>query len=345
MNKKKKVTIEDIAEEVGYSTNTVSRALNDKSEIKQETKDLILKTAEEMGYRPNRVAQRMRAQKTGILGVVVANNANPFFSRVVKGIESAAADRGYNIILKDSDESPDKEEEAIKIMLSEQVDGLLISPVNSEKSNITKISEDLPLVSFARHFKGLKIDFVLIDDLKGGYLATKHLIENGYQEIALLNGPLNELSAQERLEGYKKAITESGGEPDPELIYDGVLTMDQGYRAGKKILDSDRTLDAVHTFSDFVALGFMKAAEEASLKIPEDIGIVGFDDIPFCSYSRVPLSTVHVPIKEIGEEAVNILLDRIQNQSKEEDLETNQVRLEPELVVRSSSGAKQFSET
>ncbi len=339
MNKKKKVTIEDIAEEVGYSANTVSRALNDKSEIKQETKDLILKTAEEMGYRPNRVAQRMRAQKTGILGVVVANNANPFFSRVVKGIESAAADRGYNIILKDSDESPEKEEEAIKIMLSEQVDGLLISPVNSEKSNITKISEDLPLVSFARHFKGLEIDFVLIDDLKGGYLATNHLIENGYQEIALLNGPLNELSAQERLEGYKKAITESGGEPDPELIYDGVLTMDQGYRAGKKILDSDRTPDAVHTFSDFVALGFMKAAEEASLRIPEDIGIVGFDDIPFCSYSRVPLSTVHVPIKEIGEEAVNILLDRIQNQSKEEGLETNQVRLEPELIVRGSSGA------
>ena len=340
MNKKKKVTIEDIAEEVGYSANTVSRALNDKSEIKQETKDLILKTAEEMGYRPNRVAQRMRAQKTGILGVVVANNANPFFSRVVKGIESAAADRGYNIILKDSDESPEKEEEAIKIMLSEQVDGLLISPVNSEKSNITKVSEDLPLVSFARHFKNLKNDFVLIDDLEGGYLATNHLIENGYQEIALLNGPLNELSAQERLEGYKKAITESGGEPDPELIYDGVLTMDQGYRAGKKILNSDCPPDAVHTFSDFVALGFMKAAEEASLRIPEDIGIVGFDDIPFCSYSRVPLSTIHVPIKEIGEESVIILLNRIQNQAKSEDLETNQVRLEPELIVRGSSGAK-----
>jgi len=344
MNKKKKVTIEDIADEVGFSANTVSRALNDKPEIKKETKELILKKAEEMGYRPSRVAQRMRAQETGILGVVVANNANPFFSRVVKSIESAASDRGYNIILKDSDESPVKEEEAIKIMLSEQVDGLLISPVNSEQSNITKVSEDLPLVSFARHFRGLKIDFVLIDDRKGGYLATKHLLDNGYEDIGLLNGPLNELSAQERLEGYEKAIREADREPNPELIYDDILTMDQGYEVGKEMLNSENRPDGVHTFSDFVALGLMKAVEEASLRIPEDIGVVGFDDIPFCSYSRVPLSTIHVPIKKIGEEAVNILLSRIRNRKEDEELGTNQVRLEPELVVRESSGAQQYSE-
>ncbi len=336
------VTIQDIAEEVGYSANTVSRALNDKAEIREDTKEKILETAEEMGYRPSRVAQRMRAEETGILGVVVANNANPFFSTVVKGIERAASDRGYNIILKDSDEDPDKEKEAIEIMLSEQVDGLLVSPVNSEESNIPEVAEGLPFVAFARHFKSLNTDFVLIDDLKGGYLATNHLIKSGYRDVALLNGPLNELSAQERLEGYKKALKEAGREPNSHLIYDGILTMEQGYEAGKEILNSTYSPDAVHTFSDFVALGFMKAVKEKSLRIPEDIGIVGFDDITFCSYSRVPLSTIRVPIKRIGQEAVKILLDSIQSEGEEQ--EVSQIRLEPELIVRKSSGVNQNSE-
>ncbi len=334
----KRITIQDIAEEVGYSANTVSRALNDKAEIREETKKKILETAEEMGYRPSRVAQRMRSEKTGILGVVVANNANPFFSTVVKGIEKAASNRGYNIILKDSDEDPEKEKEAIEIMLSEQVDGLLVSPVNSEESDISEVTEGLPFVAFARHFEGLSTDFVLIDDLKAGYLATSHLIENGYQDVGLLNGPLNELSAQERLEGYRKALREDGRNIDSDLIYDGILTMKQGYEAGKEILDSTQPPDAVHTFSDFVALGFMKAVNEASLRIPEDIGIVGFDDIAFSSYARVPLSTIRVPIKKIGEEAVKILLNRIQNKDKEENSEIKRVRLKPELIVRQSSG-------
>lgn len=337
------VTIQDIAEEVGYSANTVSRALNDKAEIREDTKEKILETAEEMGYRPSRVAQRMRAEETGILGVVVANNANPFFSTVVKGIERAASNRGYNIILKDSDEDPDKEKEAIEIMLAEQVDGLLVSPVNSQESNIPEVAEGLPFVAFARHFKSLNTDFVLIDDLKGGYLATNHLIESGYRDVALLNGPMNELSAQERLEGYKKALKEAGREPNSNLIYDGILTMEQGYEVGKTILNSSHSPDAVHTFSDFVALGFMKAVKEKSLRVPEDIGIVGFDDIAFCSYSRVPLSTIRVPIKRIGQEAVKILLDRIQSEGEGKQ-EVSQIRLEPELIVRKSSGVKQNSE-
>jgi LacI family transcriptional regulator len=333
----KKVTIEDIAEEVGYSANTVSRALNDKSEIREDTKEKILETAEAMGYRPSRVAQRMRSKQTGILGVVVANNANPFFSTVVKGIESAASDRGYNIILKDSDEDPHKEEEAIEIMLTEQVDGLLVSPVNSEKSDISEVAGGLPFVAFARHFEDLNADFVLIDDIKGGYLATSHLIENGYQKVALLNGPINELSAQERLKGYRKALKEAGREPDPDLIHDGILTMEQGYKAGKEILNSSNRPDAVHTFSDFVALGFMKAVKEKSLSIPGDIGVVGFDDVDFCSYSSVPLSTVRVPIKRIGEEAVKILLNRIQSEGRDDESEVSEVRLEPELITRKSS--------
>ena len=333
----KNVTIEDIAEEVGYSANTVSRALNDKAEIRKDTKEKILETAEAMGYRPSRVAQRMRSNKTGILGVVVANNANPFFSTVVKGIENAASEQGYNIILKDSDEDPDKEEEAIEIMLTEQVDGLLVSPVNSKKSDISDLAADLPSVAFARHFEGLNSDFVLIDNVKGGYLATTHLIENGYQKVALLNGPINELSAQERLKGYRKALTEAGRKPDPNLIDDGILTMKQGYEAGKKVLNSTPRPDAVHTFSDFVALGFMKAVKEASLSIPEDIGVVGFDDVSFCSYSSVPLTTVRVPITRIGEEAVKILLDRIRGEVEDGGSDFREVRLEPELIKRKSS--------
>jgi len=333
----KKVTIEDIAEEVGYSANTVSRALNDKAEIREDTKDKILETAEAMGYRPSRVAQRMRSNKTGILGVVVANNANPFFSTVVKGIEKAASEQGYNIILKDSDEDPDKEEEAVEIMLTEQVDGLLVSPVNSEKSDISDLAEDLPSVAFARHFQGLNTDFVLIDNVKGGYQATTHLIENGYQKVALLNGPINELSAQERLKGYRKALSEAGRKPDPNLIEDGILTMKQGYEAGKEILNSPPRPDAVHTFSDFVALGFMKAVKGAALSIPKDIGVVGFDDVAFCSYSSVPLTTVRVPIERIGEEAVKILLDRIRGKVRGEGSDFREIRLEPELIKRKSS--------
>ena len=292
------MTMQDVAEEAGFSVNTVSRAINDRPEISSDTKQKILEVANELGYRPNRPAQRLRSDKTGTIGVVVADIANPFFSELVKGIEETARKDGFSLILQDTNEDCQIEMDAVEMLMAERVDGVLISPTQYDKKALLELDKyGIPFVLLARYFDDLETHYVIPDDVKGGYLATSHLLNLGHERIAFLNGPTHISSAKDRLKGYRKALSESEEvEFDSTLIREDVLTMDEGYRVATSLLKETAPdyPSGIFAYSDFVALGVIKAIRKLKLRIPEDIALVGYDNVSFSSCLEVPLTSIDI---------------------------------------------------
>jgi len=307
----------DVARVAGVSVNTVSRALAGKPDVSPSTRAKVLAVAERLGYRPNRLARGLRSNKTGTIGVIVTDIANPYFGALVKGVERTAREFDLNIILQDTNENYACEKEAIQVMLAERVDGLLITPVQTKTETIEKLKESgLPFVLLGRYFDNLETNYVVTDDIQGGYLATEHLIEHGHIRIAMINGPVYISSAKERFEGYKKAFAHYGIELDDSLVSTGAITMADGYRAVKALIRRRRRPTAVFCYSDFVAFGVMGAIREAGLHIPDDIAVVGYDDVEISSFWEIPLTSVRIPREELGREAVKILVNKINSEEK-----------------------------
>ncbi|MBC7343843.1 MAG: LacI family DNA-binding transcriptional regulator [Clostridia bacterium] len=332
----KRVTLKDVAREAGVSINTVSRALNDRGEISPETKERVLKVAAKLGYKPNKLARGLRSGKTGVVGVIVGDIANPYFSMLVRGIERTARQFDYSVILQGTDEDYDREEEAIEIALAEQVDGILITPTQKGTDTVEElVASGTPFVLMSRYFKDLDTDYVVMDDRRGGFLATEHLIQRGHRRIAILNGPLHISSAIERYEGYLEAFKSYGLEPDKALVAEGCLTVEDGYRAALRLLDGPERPTAVFAFSDFVAFGVLRAANELDLRVPDDLAVVGFDDTFFGACVRPSLTTVGGSPEEIGQRASELLFEILAQDSV--DKSVNKIRLPVRLVVRNST--------
>ncbi len=331
-----RVTLKDIAIDTGFSINTVSRALNDKAEVHAATKEKILAAASRLGYRANRLAKGLRSNKTGTIGVVVTDVANPFFSALVKGIAKAARELDYSIILQDSDENYAGEQEAIHVLLAEQVDGILITPVQSDKETIASLSQArFPFVLVGRYFQDLDTNYVVPDDYRGGLLATEHLLSQGYRRIAMVNGPLHISSARERFQGYADAQARHGIAVDRSLVVTGALTVGEGFDLARSILKRTPPPSAIVTYSDFVAFGVMQAVREVGLSIPEDVAVVGFDDVWMASCLQVPLTTIRSPKEELGRQAMQLLVRRLRDDQS--TAETDKLKLDVQLVIRESS--------
>lgn len=329
-----RVRMKEVAEAVGVSINTVSRALNGKPEISPETKAKILRATAQLGYKPNRLARGLRSNKTGIIGVIVADIANPYFSMLVKGIVKATQAHDYSIVLQSTDENYDREEEAIQVLLAAHVDGMLIAPTQKGIETIEELSESrVPFVLMSRYFTELETDYVIMDDLQGGFLATEYLLKQGHERIAMVNGPLHISSARERFEGYKKALSEHGLEVDASLVVCGALTMDDGCRAARQLLRNSPP-SAIFAFSDFVAFGVMRALRERGLRVPTDGAVVGFDDILFSSCLETPLTTVGGQTEMVGHEAAELLIRKLSGKGA---TEPGQIRLPVQLVVRATA--------
>lgn len=332
--------MEDVAEVVGVSVNTVSRALNDKPDINSDTKRRILEVAEKLNYHPNRLARGLRRQKSGIIGVIVADIANPYFSTLVKGLEEEATERDYSIILQDTDEKYQNEVDAIETMMEERVDGIILSPVQTEAGTVEKLKDHhVPFVLVARRFPDIDTDYVISDEVTGAYRATKFLLEKGHEKIAFINGPINNSSAFDRLRGYRRAFAENGVEPDEDLITHGAVSTEDGSRFFELLYEGDEDFTAVFAFSDYVALGVLSAAYAKDITIPEDLEVVGYDDIEFTNCLRIPLPSVKVPKREMGRRALGILLKRIESKGvgkgNGEEEGTFKVELPTEFLERS----------
>ena len=313
----KYITLKMVAEKAGVSVNTASRAINNKPDINIESKKLVLKIAKELGYIRNAAAVALRTKKTGTIGVVIEDNRNPFYAEVLNGIEAAAREKNYHIILTNTQRDYNKEEEAINLLLAKRVDGLLITPVQGRDDDIKNLIEaNIPFVVVGRDFENIELDAVYNNEVKGGFLATEYLIKKGHKRIALIDGFLYKSPAKGRLEGYKKALKEYGIPWDDSLISVGDIRMEDGHERTKQMLEKDLYFTAIFAYNDMLAFGAMQAIKEKGLRIPEDIGLVGYDDIPFCSLMDPALTTIRLKKQELGTESVKLLLSRINGNRK-----------------------------
>lgn len=305
----KRVTLRDVAEKAGVSVNTASRALTNKLEISPETKRKVLTAAQELGYRPNRIARALRSKKTHTIGVIVGDIVNPYFSALVRGVEKVTRAYEYSVILQETDEDAERERRAVETLLAMQVDGVLITPTQRDKTAVEMLLESgTPFILMSRYFQDLEANYVVIDDYRGGFIATESLIRKGFRRIATLSGPTHISSGYERYAGYLDAHKVYGVEVDEGLVISGCLTMDDGYRAALRLLKCRERPQAVFAFSDFVALGIYRAAYELGLRIPHDLAVVGFDNTSLGLCLNPPLTSIGKNPEELGKCAAFNLL-------------------------------------
>lgn len=329
------VTIHDVAREAGVSHTTVSRVLNNKGEISAETRTRVRAVAERLNYVPSSVARALVSGTTKTLGLIITNSASPVYSAAVRTIEGAANAAGFGLLLCNSAGSQERALRCLAMLQSKQVDGLVLAPVQSDRRDVAVLQRSgIPFVLLLRHFSDLPTDYVIMDNVEGGYLTTRHLLQMGHRRVAHIAGPVLISSAQGRLAGYRKALAEAGLPYAEDLVRHASFTMDGGYQAALDLLTRASRPTAVFAATDMQAVGVLKAARELHIRVPEDIALAGGDDIDLAEFLEPPLTSFCQPSEEIGQEVVNILLSRINGDRDG----FKQVVLKPRLIVRKSSG-------
>ncbi len=328
------VTIKDIAKMANVSYGTVSRALNNKYGVKKETRERVLAVSAKMGYSANGIARGLVKKATCTIGLVIPDILNPFYPGVARGIEDKALKSGYSVFFCNTNHDKKREIQSLKLLAQKRVDGIILAP-GLEAPNIPEslTNGNIPIVHICRRYIDPSKSFVVIDDERGGFLATKHLIEQGYKKIGFIGAKDQALYLDERFEGYKQAFQKFGLQIDKRYIYSSDFQRQTGYRIVRKMLADGDYPRAIFAENDILAMGVIQAIREAGLSIPDDIAVVGFDDIPFAAFPEVQLTTIRQPKHEMGEIAVSILLDQMSGCNAE----PRKVILEPRLIVRKSS--------
>lgn len=329
------VTIHDVAREAGVSHTTVSRALNNKGELSPETRARVLAAAGRLHYVPSAVAQALASGATRTLGLIITNSASPVYAAVVRAIEGAAHAVGYGLLLCNSAGSQDQALRCLAMLRAKQVDGLIVAPAQTDRRDMDVLQRcGIPFVLLLRHFPDLSADYVIMDNVEAGRLATDHLLQRGHQRIGHVAGPTHISSAQGRLDGYRQALAAHGVRFDESLVRHAPFTMDGGYQAARQMLGHPQRPTAIFAATDMQAVGVLKAAKELGLRIPDDLALAGGDDIELAEYLEPPLTSFSQPSDEIGAQVVNILMARIGGDREG----VKQVVLKPQLIVRRSSG-------
>jgi Transcriptional regulators len=331
-----RVTLKDVALKTGFTVNTVSRALKSKDDISEATRELICKTAKEMGYIGDSIAGSLRSGVTRTIAVIVGDISNPLFAIMVKEIEIALRKKNYNTFIMNTEEKYDIEEKAIYSALSKKVDGIILCPTQKSDEDIKFLQNSgIPFVLMGRRFKESNSDYVVWNDVYGGYLATKHLIDLGHKRILLLNGPTYMSSASERFEGYKKALLENNIEPSDELVMEISTTSKESYKTVKKLIEADIKFTAIFAFSDFIAWEAIYTLNSLGYNVPKDIAVVGFDNIQSKLFFPVPLTTIDTQKTKTAQKVVDILLKKINSDSNKQFKEIISTR----LVIRESTSS------
>jgi LacI family transcriptional regulator len=330
------VTIKDVAKKAGVSVSTVSKVINGNYKVSEKTKRKVLKAIEELNYLPNFTARSLVLKKTQTIGVVLPDIHGEFFSEVIKGIDKKAREHGYHVLITSSHSDIKELDEVLFSLVNGRVDGLIIMNPTLKTSHVeSRLLKKLPIVLLNCCADMLDADIILIDNFTGAYNLTKHLLKHGHRKIALITGPEDNTDSIERLRGYKTALIDSGIEPSQTLIFQGDFTEKSGYEAMKLITSLPERPTAVFALNDDMAIGAMMYAKKLGLKIPADMAIAGFDDIPMASYIHPSLTSVHVPIDKVGILAAEKLLNRIEGKS---DAKFSKTTLETTLIVRESCG-------
>ncbi len=334
------VRLKDIAERAGVSVMTVSKALRDEPDVSAATKARIKLMAQEMGYVPDSTAQGLRTRTTKLFGLLIPSTTDPVYARVVLAIEERAQELGYDIMLMHTLNSTEREEHCIRRLLSRRVDGIFIAPVyrmapeaRIYQELLTRQTPTVLLGAAARFCS--QFTCMQVDDLLGSYAATQHLLNLGHRHIAYFAGPLAAPWAQERFEGYRRALRESGSDVDDRLVFQAGSTIEDGVKAALQMLNEGVPITAVQTANDLVAIGCADALLNQGIRIPQSLSIVGFGNILVSEYFRVPLSTVSQPKFRMGVAAMEAMMQIIRGQRVESK------RLPAELIIRASTAAPQ----
>ncbi len=334
------VTIRDIAKRVGKSITTVSRALHDYDDVSPRTKELVRQAAQEMGYTPNILAQRLRKQRSDSIGFIIPTFgprfSDPFFSEFLAGIGNRAAASGYDLLV--STRAPGEQEMFAfrSNVRGKRVDGFIIVRTRQQDARIAYLLEaGYPFVAFGRTRDGLDFPYVDEDSTHGMFLAVEHLIRLGHRRIACIASPEEYTFSGYRLEGFRQALREAGLQPEETYLRRGDLTEGAGRRQASQLLDLPIRPTAIAACNDLMALGAIAAIRERGLNVGTDIAVTGFDDIPIAEHSYPPLTTVHQPIYQIGSMVCEMLIKLIRGES----LDNKQVLLKPKLIVRDSCGS------
>lgn len=327
-------TLKNIAVEANVSIKTVSRVINSDPNVRLETRKRVQELIDKRGYEPNLIARSLKKRKTNTVGFIVPDIGNPSFAEIVKGCYEVFDKNGYYVFLSSSENSPQKEVDIIKDLLSMLIEGIILIPATTVKRDLTFFtSMKCPIVILDREIDGLNKDKVVLSNKKGAYDATKLLIDNGNEKIVMLGGLKAAKTAQKRFEGYKEAMDKKGIFNE-KYVFWGDFSIDSGYKMMNEAISYlGKEIEAVFASNDFIALGAINSIKKNGLKIPEDISIIGFDDMFFSAYLNPPLSTVHIPFNDEGTIAAKLLLKKMGNPLS---LEVERIIVETDIVVRES---------
>lgn len=327
-------TIKDVAARAGISYTTVSHVVNGTRPVSDPVRSKVEAAIAELGYVPSGVARSLRVRATGTLGLLVPNASNPYFAELARGIEDHAERNGYSVILCNSDDDTDKQLRYLRVLLERRIDGLIVATVASDAAFAEALANlRVPLVLVDRSLDGVSADQLRVDHEQGAYLATRHLLELGHRRIACIGGPASTQVAQLRAAGYRRALDEAGIEA--QAVVDCPFTSPAGHAAAQALLAGEQRPTAIFAGNDMIALGVLRAAAERQLHVPQQLSVVGFDDIEVSRYLHPALTTVGQCIGALGEQVAARLLERIRTPG----LAVAQRLIEPILVLRESSAA------
>ena len=332
---KKHVTIQQVAKQAGVSIQTVSRVLNNRPDVSIETRQRIQAIIDQMGYQPFAIARGLASKRTYTLGLVAADFSDFWFSQVVTGAEKEAHEHGYYFMLGSSSANPEDEPKFLRLLTERHVEGVLFVRASSadESEHLIRLKESgIPVVSTGHYLPESGLAMVDVDNIGGGRKATEYLLNLNHKSIAMLTGPSGWKSASDRTEGYLQALQANGVSPNPELIIKGTWLHKDGYLGMKTLLGKKVPFTALFAQNDRIAKGAISALHEAGLRVPEDISVIGYDDIPEAEFSDPPLTTIRQPTEEIGRAATHLLIQMIEDR----EAIPNQILFDTELIVRSS---------
>ena len=335
---KKRASITDLAEQLNISVSTVSRALNAHSSISKTTTKRVVELANKLGYQPNNMAAGLRRGRSKMLGVIVPHIDGNFFSQVVKGIEAAASKAGYHVLICQSNETVEHERENLETLMNAQVDGILVSLARTtrEFKHFEKVRKrDIPLVFFDRILEGHDVSAVVIDDRAGGHRATKHLLDQGYRRIAHFGGPQHLNIYKHRRQGYEDALREQDLPVEADLLVICDMKIEDGVAGMQQLLALPQRPDAIFSASDFTLIGALDVLKEQGLRVPEDVGLVGFSNELFSRLTEPKLTSVDQHCELMGQTATRLLLEIMHTQGQ--PFAHRHVVLQPNLLVRASS--------
>ncbi|HVU14763.1 MAG TPA: LacI family DNA-binding transcriptional regulator [Phototrophicaceae bacterium] len=327
-------TIGDVARRAGVSTMTVSRVINNSGYISQETRERVEQAIAELGYVPNALARSLRFKQTKTIALIITDITNPFFTTVARGVEDTASEHGFSVIFCNTDESQDEESDYLTLMVQKQVDGIILVPAHSSRASAAFLQDHkVPFVVLDRRIAGMELDTVRCDSEIGGYQLTRHLIDLGHRRIAMLSGPLLVSTSADRLAGYRRALDEAGLE---HAEFFGSLSNADGYRMAREALTAPQRPTAFFAANNLVAIGALRALLEQGIRVPQDLSVVSYDDLPESMIFDPFLTVVAQPAYDMGQQATRLLLNRL---SGIDTTAPREVLLPAPIIARKSSAA------